>query len=265
MPIVWRVLIVLNQIKTLHIPDLCIEDIPIAYCLRSHGFSRFLLFPTSSNPIILKATKNEDVWPRKFFFVRRETIADGDSLPVKWLTTANFRELAPPTKESEERIEAVYRLPESDRSFPLHLPNSSQYSSSDMSIPAKIPEVFDLEELDSYYGLVQVKKEPRKPFTASKPATSSKATVVPKPSPAMKPRASSSRKRKETDSPASSETFPYENHGFLESSGFMTSFLNQGLERLTSLCEESCGLNKMLEAKLKKAEITIDEQGVIVM
>ncbi|KAJ0494793.1 hypothetical protein HanRHA438_Chr12g0568581 [Helianthus annuus] len=43
----------------------------------------------------------------------------------------------------------------------------------------------------------------------------------------------------------------------------MTSFLNQGLERLTSLYEESCGLNKMLEVKLKKAETTIADQGVI--
>ncbi|KAJ0668972.1 hypothetical protein HanPI659440_Chr17g0695711 [Helianthus annuus] len=43
----------------------------------------------------------------------------------------------------------------------------------------------------------------------------------------------------------------------------MTSFLNQGLERLTSLYEESCGLNKMLEVKLKKAETTIADQVMI--
>ncbi|KAJ0834598.1 hypothetical protein HanRHA438_Chr16g0745471 [Helianthus annuus] len=86
MPMVWRVLIVLNQIKALHIPDLCIEDIPIAYRLRSHGNSRFLLFSTSSNPLILRVTRNEDGWQCKFFFVRRDSIAEGDSLPVKWLT-----------------------------------------------------------------------------------------------------------------------------------------------------------------------------------
>ncbi|MFS7920840.1 hypothetical protein Hanom_Chr03g00229491 [Helianthus anomalus] len=43
----------------------------------------------------------------------------------------------------------------------------------------------------------------------------------------------------------------------------MTSFLNQDLERLMPLYEDSCGLNKMLEAKLKKAETTIADQGVI--
>ncbi|MFS8007489.1 hypothetical protein Hanom_Chr14g01261561 [Helianthus anomalus] len=57
MPMVWRVLIVLNQIKALHIPDLCMKDIQIAYRLRSHGSSHFLLFSTSNNPLILKLTK----------------------------------------------------------------------------------------------------------------------------------------------------------------------------------------------------------------
>ncbi|MFS7947488.1 hypothetical protein Hanom_Chr06g00548851 [Helianthus anomalus] len=62
MPMVWRVLMVLGRIKIYHIPDLCIEDIPISYRLRSHGSSRFLLFSTSNNLISLKVTKNEDVW-----------------------------------------------------------------------------------------------------------------------------------------------------------------------------------------------------------
>ncbi|KAF5759993.1 hypothetical protein HanXRQr2_Chr16g0748101 [Helianthus annuus] len=44
----------------------------------------------------------------------------------------------------------------------------------------------------------------------------------------------------------------------------MTSFLNQGLERLVHLYEESCGLNKMLEVKLKKDKVTITDQGMIV-
>ncbi|KAF5761037.1 hypothetical protein HanXRQr2_Chr16g0760351 [Helianthus annuus] len=43
----------------------------------------------------------------------------------------------------------------------------------------------------------------------------------------------------------------------------MTSFLNQGLERLVHLYEESCGLNKMLEVKLKKAKVTITDQGMV--
>ncbi|KAJ0879283.1 hypothetical protein HanRHA438_Chr10g0449611 [Helianthus annuus] len=132
-----------------------------------------------------------------------------------------------------------------------------------MSAPVKAPEVFDLEELDSYSAPISVKKEPSpKAPTSSRPSIS-KAVTTPKPPPATRTRAPSTRKRKETDSPATSETFPYKNYGFNEASGFMTSFLNQGLERLMFLYEEACGLNKMLEAKLKKAEVTIADQGMI--
>ncbi|KAJ0516470.1 hypothetical protein HanLR1_Chr11g0391561 [Helianthus annuus] len=179
------------------------------------------------------------------------------------LHDVNFKEVAPPTAESEERVNTVYRLPAIDRTFTTHVPSSSQYSSSEMSAPAKIPEVFDLDELDSYSDQVQVKKEPSPKATASSKPSSSKAIIIPKPSPATKPRSSSSHKRKEPDSPVISDTFPYEKHGFIEASGFMTSFLNQGLERLVHLYQESCRHNKTLESKLKEAEITISDQGMI--
>ncbi|MFS7962156.1 hypothetical protein Hanom_Chr08g00723341 [Helianthus anomalus] len=165
-----------------------------------------------------------------------------------------FQRASSPYRESEKRIQAVYRLPGSDRSFSTHLPSST---------PVKTPEVFYLDELDSYSSPVQVKKELSPKATTSSKPTSPKPTAIPKPSSATKTRASSSQKRKETDSPATSEMFPYENHGFVEASSFMTFFLNQGLERLVHLYEESCGLNKMLEVKLKKAEVTITDQGMI--
>ncbi|KAF5783479.1 hypothetical protein HanRHA438_Chr11g0520871 [Helianthus annuus] len=101
-----------------------------------------------------------------------------------------------------------------------------------------------------------------KPAVTSKP-TSSKAVAASKPSTTSKPRSSSSRKRKEPDSPAASDIFPFENHGFSESSKFMTGFLNQGLEWLVFLYEDSCGLNKILEARLWKAEATVADQAAI--
>ncbi|MFS7961490.1 hypothetical protein Hanom_Chr08g00715661 [Helianthus anomalus] len=225
MPMVWRVLLTLNQIKTFHVPNLCIEDLPIAYRLRSHDNCRFLLFSTSNNPLILKASRKEDGWQCKFLFVKLDSIDEGNSLPVKWLTSANFKELVPPTEKSQERIKKIYQFPDSDRSFSSHLPSSSQYSSSEMSI--KIPETFKLEELGSYLGPTQVKMEPNKVSSTFKSVTSSKATTIPKPYPIVKTRASSSRKRKELDSPIASDFFPYENHGFTESSKFMIEFLNQ--------------------------------------
>ncbi|MFS7951953.1 hypothetical protein Hanom_Chr07g00601321 [Helianthus anomalus] len=240
MPMVWGVLVVLDQIKSHHIPDICIEDLPIAYRLRSRGNSHFLLFlqlpriPLFSRPQRMKISGNESS-----FFVKRDSIAKGFDMPVKCLTS----ELAPPSVESVLRIKDINRLPESERTFSLSLTSSSQRSSSEMSVPVINLEGFQLDELDSYSGLVQVKQETNpKPAVMSKP-TSSKTATAPKPSTTSKSRGPSSRKRKEADSPATSDIFPFENHGFTESSKFMTGFLNQ----------DACGLNKMLESKLKKA------------
>ncbi|MFS7917146.1 hypothetical protein Hanom_Chr03g00185571 [Helianthus anomalus] len=90
MPMVWRVLVTLDQIRSRHSPDLFIEDLPIAYRLRSHGNKCFLLFSISKNPLILKATKNEDKWQRKFFFVKRDSITKGFDLSVNWLTSCRI-------------------------------------------------------------------------------------------------------------------------------------------------------------------------------
>ncbi|MFS7918406.1 hypothetical protein Hanom_Chr03g00200621 [Helianthus anomalus] len=59
MPMLWRVLVFLDQIKNAHIPELFVNDLPIAYRLRSHGSSRFLFYSTSNDPLILRATRNE--------------------------------------------------------------------------------------------------------------------------------------------------------------------------------------------------------------
>ncbi|MFS7962628.1 hypothetical protein Hanom_Chr08g00728881 [Helianthus anomalus] len=131
MPMVWRVLVMLDQIKSRHIPVFCPTATAISY-----------FFQLPKTPLILKATKNEDEWKRKFFLSKE--------IPST--------RLAAPSAESEQRIKDIYQLPESERTFSLSFASSNQKSSSDMSAPAKIPEVFDLEELDSYSGPVQVKK-----------------------------------------------------------------------------------------------------------
>ncbi|KAM0024603.1 hypothetical protein Hdeb2414_s0022g00617701 [Helianthus debilis subsp. tardiflorus] len=128
-----------------------------------------------------------------------------------------------------------------------------------MSVPVVNLEGFQLDELDSYSSLVPVKQESKMKSSATPKPTISKTTAAPKAPPSSRTRASSSRKRKETDSLAASETFSLENHGF----GEATSFLKQGLERLMHLYEDACGLYKMLEINLEKAEATIADQGAI--
>ncbi|KAJ0935388.1 hypothetical protein HanRHA438_Chr03g0118771 [Helianthus annuus] len=86
MPMVWRIFLVLDRIKTNHIPDLSVEDLPLVYRLRSHGSSWFFLFSTSNSPLILRATRNEDEWKCKFFFIKKDSIPNGGDFPVDWLT-----------------------------------------------------------------------------------------------------------------------------------------------------------------------------------
>ena len=85
-PMLWRVLTVLDRIKNTHIPNLCVNDLSLAYRLRSHGSSKFLFYSTSNDPLILRATRTEDEWKSKFFFVKRTSIPGGMEYPVKWLT-----------------------------------------------------------------------------------------------------------------------------------------------------------------------------------
>ncbi|KAF5772522.1 hypothetical protein HanXRQr2_Chr13g0577991 [Helianthus annuus] len=83
MPMLWRVLLVLDRIKNTHIPDLSVHDLPLAYRLRCHGSCRFLFYSTSSDPLILRATRNEEEWKSKFFFVKRDSIPGGADVVEK--------------------------------------------------------------------------------------------------------------------------------------------------------------------------------------
>ncbi|MFS7945220.1 hypothetical protein Hanom_Chr06g00521631 [Helianthus anomalus] len=218
MMMLWRVLVVLDRIKNAHIPELSVNDLPLAYRLRSHGSSRFMFYSTSNDPLILRATRNEEEWKSKFFFVKRSSIPGGAD-PVKWLRRVGFRKLTPPLTDSEKSIKAIRLLPKPERSFILYLASSSQHSNSNMSHASKMPILLDREELDSYPTPIQVKKETSDP-------TSSKPNAVPKPN--LRTRASTSKKRKgsETLAPAS-KGFSYEDLSFIDSLEPMTSFLDK--------------------------------------
>ncbi|MFS7978247.1 hypothetical protein Hanom_Chr10g00913311 [Helianthus anomalus] len=219
MPMLWRVLLVLDRIKNAHIPDLSVHDLPLAYRLRCHGSCRFLFYSTCSDPLILRATRNEEEWKSKFFFVKRNSIPGGAEYPVKWLRNADFRKLAPPLADLERRIQAIKVLPEIERSFIPYPTSSSQHSSSNMSDTNKVPILLDLEELDSYPTPVNVKKE-------TPAITSSKPVTAPKPNP--RTRASTSKKRKCSDTTTpTSEGFSYEELSFTESLEPVTSFLSK--------------------------------------
>jgi hypothetical protein len=75
MSVVWRILHVLNHLVEDLGLDIRIFDLATLYNLRTYGSSRYVLQLIRKDVCpVLKATKNEDSWKNKFFFVRRESI-----------------------------------------------------------------------------------------------------------------------------------------------------------------------------------------------
>ncbi|MFS8034438.1 hypothetical protein Hanom_Chr17g01581151 [Helianthus anomalus] len=211
--------------------------------------------PMLCDPLILCATRNEEEWKSKFFFVKRDSTLGGAKYLVEWLRKADFRKLAPPLAGSEKRINTMRLLPEVKRSFNPYPASSSQHSISNMSNASKVPILLDLDKLDSYPIPINVNKE-------TPAVNSSKPVITPKPNP--RTRASTSKKRKgsETTTPAS-KGFSYEELSFTQSLEPMTSFLNKGLQHLLHLYTDACGTTKLYEAKIKQLETTIAVQGTI--
>ncbi|KAM0047190.1 hypothetical protein Hdeb2414_s0009g00325531 [Helianthus debilis subsp. tardiflorus] len=87
MPMVWRVLYTLENIIEQVGIDIGLSELSQLYNLVSHGSHRFLFKhkPGQAHPI-LKTTKNETNWKNQFFFVRKDSILNGNHLPKKWIT-----------------------------------------------------------------------------------------------------------------------------------------------------------------------------------
>ncbi|MFS7918407.1 hypothetical protein Hanom_Chr03g00200631 [Helianthus anomalus] len=146
---------------------------------------------------------------------------------------ADFRKLAAPLADSEKRIKAIYQLSDIERSFIPFSASSSQHSSSNMSVKQENPAT-----------------------ASSRPAAT--------PKPTSRARASTSKKRKGSETVApSSKGFSYEDLSFTDSLEPITSFLHKGLQHLLNLYTESCEAVKVLEARNKKLEITVSNQGKI--
>ncbi|MFS7955567.1 hypothetical protein Hanom_Chr07g00644171 [Helianthus anomalus] len=87
MSMLWRVLFTLEQIIEHESIDIVLSELSHMYNLVSHGSHRFLFKhkPQQPHPL-LKVTKNNTNWRNQFFFVRRDSIPNGNHLPKKWNT-----------------------------------------------------------------------------------------------------------------------------------------------------------------------------------
>ncbi|KAF5756065.1 hypothetical protein HanXRQr2_Chr17g0810211 [Helianthus annuus] len=87
MPMMWRVFYTLENIIEQEGVEIGLSKLSQLYNLVSHGSHHFLFKhkPGKANPI-LKTTKNDSKWRNQFFFVKRNSIPNGNGLPKKWIT-----------------------------------------------------------------------------------------------------------------------------------------------------------------------------------
>ena len=87
MPMIWRVLYTLERIIEQEGIDLGMAELAEMYDLTTFGSCRYLFKrKAGEDHPVLKVTKNDTNWKRRFFFVRRDTIPDGKDLPKEWAT-----------------------------------------------------------------------------------------------------------------------------------------------------------------------------------
>lgn len=86
MPMVSRVLSVLQNVIDSHDLQLGIPEIAQTYNLRTHGNHYFLLqTKTKRLPLVARATQNDYNWKSRFFFVARDSLSNGDSISSVWV------------------------------------------------------------------------------------------------------------------------------------------------------------------------------------
>ncbi|MFS7947912.1 hypothetical protein Hanom_Chr06g00553721 [Helianthus anomalus] len=142
MPMLWRVLYTLDQIINNEGIDLGLTELNHLYNLVSHGF-RFLFKAKLQHPHpLLKVTKNDTNWGNQLFFVRRDSIPNGNHLPKKWnlkavsLTTLMDR---PATTES---LAAFWALDSTVRTYHPKIKDSEEASSTSYNMSIKYPHMY---------------------------------------------------------------------------------------------------------------------------
>ena len=82
MPVIWRILHWIHRLKVNKGLNIGLGELASVYDLQTYGSSRFL-FKVKKGRIhlVLKSRQNDGAWKERFFFVKRESIPDGDLLP----------------------------------------------------------------------------------------------------------------------------------------------------------------------------------------
>ncbi|MFS7993170.1 hypothetical protein Hanom_Chr12g01090911 [Helianthus anomalus] len=150
MPMLWRVLYTLEHIIENKGIDIGLSKLSHMYNLVNHESHRFLFKhkPQKTHPL-LKVTKNDTHWRNQFFFVRRDSIPNGISLPKKWNTQAISLSHKQDSPVTAERVSAFWNLDPAIRTFPPRIKDSQEISSTSytMSIsPRSIKKELDASQ-----------------------------------------------------------------------------------------------------------------------
>ena len=84
--VVWRILFGINRLNQSKNMNIWSSELALMYDHSTFGSSRFLLRVRTSKPhLILNSKQNDDDWKTKYFFVRHDSIPEGDSFPKTWI------------------------------------------------------------------------------------------------------------------------------------------------------------------------------------
>ncbi|KAF5759010.1 hypothetical protein HanXRQr2_Chr16g0736041 [Helianthus annuus] len=177
MPMIWRVLYTFERIIEQEGIDLGMAELAELYDLTTFGSYRYLLKrKAGEDHPVLKVTKNDTNWKRRFFFVRRDTIPNGKDLPKEWATHAISIAHLKLTPAARERVLAFKKLDPETRSFQVTIQDSQEVSSASATMSSagkstKSASKFGIDELAT------VKSSRKKTSVASPSASAPKAPV----------------------------------------------------------------------------------------
>ncbi|KAJ0681769.1 hypothetical protein HanPI659440_Chr16g0639811 [Helianthus annuus] len=175
MPMIWRVLYTLERIIEQEGIDLGMAELPEMYDLTTFGSCRYLFKQKAGEDHpVLKVTKNDTNWKRRFFFVRRDTIPNGKDLPKEWATHGRIED--PGRITIRLRVLAFKKLDPETRSFQVAIQDSQEVSSASATMSSAGKSVKSASKF-GIDDLANVKSTRKKTPAASPSASAPKAPI----------------------------------------------------------------------------------------
>ncbi|KAJ0617044.1 hypothetical protein HanIR_Chr02g0097151 [Helianthus annuus] len=175
MPMIWRVLYTFERIIEQEGIDLGMAELAALYDLTTFGSHRYLLKrKAGEDHPVLKVTKNDTNWKRRFFFVRRDSLPNGNDLPKDYFV-AHLKL----THAARERVLAFKKLDPEVRSFQVTIQDSQEVSSASatMSSAGKSAKSAKSASLFGIDDLANVKSSKKKTSAASPSSSAPKLPI----------------------------------------------------------------------------------------